>query len=168
MQISVIGSNESAGKEALKTAEELGKEIARAGAVLVCGGKLGVMEAACRGAKLEGGTTVGILPNSIEEANEFLDIKIPTGIGYARNTIVANSGDAVIAVCGSIGTLIEILYSCIFGKKVILLKGTKGTADNFDKIMEIPEIKEKIEKCGAEVLEAETPKEAVEIALRSI
>jgi len=164
MQISVIGSD-TAEEKVLQTAEELGKEIAKSGAVLVCGGKQGVMRAACKGAKSENGTTVGILPESADEANEFVDIKIPTRLGYVRNTIVANSGDAVIALCGSVGTLTEIIYATAFSKPIILLEGTGGITDSWGQIHSIPEVKEKLERFKAKILRAKTPKEAVELAL---
>ena len=109
--ISVIGASKCSAKEA-KLAEEVGRELAKRGAVLICGGLTGVMEAACRGAKSEGGLTVGILPgNNRRDANPYVDIPIITGIGYARNSIVAKSGQAVIAIGGKYGTLSEIAYA---------------------------------------------------------
>ena len=109
--ISVIGASKCSAKEA-KLAEEVGRELAKRGAVLICGGLTGVMEAACRGAKSEGGLTVGILPgNSRNDANQYVTIPIITGIGYARNSIVAKSGQAVIAIGGKYGTLSEIAYA---------------------------------------------------------
>ena len=93
---------------ALETAEKIGKLIAQKGGVLVCGGRGGIMRAACKGAKEADGITVGILPFSKEEANEFIDISIPTTMGYVRNYIVANAGDIVIAIGGRWGTLNEI------------------------------------------------------------
>jgi len=109
--VSVIGASKCSAKEA-KLAEEVGRELARRGAVLICGGLTGVMEAACRGARAEGGLTVGILPgNSRNDANKYVTIPIVTGIGYARNSIVARSGQAVIAISGKYGTLSEIAYA---------------------------------------------------------
>ena len=90
-------------------AYEVGRELARRGAVVVCGGLTGVMEAVCRGAKEAGGTTVGILPgHDPAEANPYVDIPLPTGMGYARNAIVAKAGLAVIAIEGAYGTLSEM------------------------------------------------------------
>jgi len=110
--ISVIGASNSCTAEEYKLAEEVGKELARRGAILICGGLDGVMEAACRGASTEGGLTVGILPgNKREDANPYVTIPIVTDIGYARNSIVAKSGQAVIAIGGSYGTLSEIAYA---------------------------------------------------------
>jgi uncharacterized protein (TIGR00725 family) len=115
--ISVIGG-EAAGAEALRLAEEVGRELGRRGLTLLCGGRGGVMEAACRGARAEGAHTIGILPGrNAEETqpNQYVEFPIYTGIGYARNAIVALSGDAVIAISGSYGTLSEIAYALING-----------------------------------------------------
>ena len=117
--IAVIGGSQASAAE-LKTAEEVGRLIARNGATLVCGGMGGVMEAACRGANSEGGLTVGILPGENRQtANEFVHIPIVTGIGYARNVAVVKSARAVIAVGGSFGTLSEIAYALQSGLPVI-------------------------------------------------
>jgi uncharacterized protein (TIGR00725 family) len=110
--ISVIGASNSCTADDYKLAEEVGRELARRGAILICGGLDGVMEAACRGAAAEGGLTVGILPgNKRDDANPYVNIPIVTGLGYARNSIVAKSGQAVIAIGGSYGTLSEIAYA---------------------------------------------------------
>ncbi|MEM0492917.1 MAG: TIGR00725 family protein [Candidatus Thermoplasmatota archaeon] len=114
---------------ALSIAERVGFLIAEHGGVLLCGGRGGVMEAACKGAKSAGGLTIGILPYSKEEANSFVDIAIPTGLGNIRNYIVAGSADSLIAVGGRWGTLNEITYGMITRKRVILLKGTGGCVD---------------------------------------
>jgi uncharacterized protein (TIGR00725 family) len=87
------------------------------------------MRAACKGAKEGKGLTVGILPESKEEANEFIDIPIATGLGTRRNFLVVNACDAVIAIGGRWGTLSEISFSLIFKKPVILIKGTGGIVD---------------------------------------
>jgi hypothetical protein len=109
--VSVIGASNCSARES-KLAEEVGRELARRGAVVICGGLNGVMEAVCRGAKSEGGLTIGILPsNNRLDANPYVDIPIITGLGYARNSIVARSGQAVIAVGGKYGTLSEIAYA---------------------------------------------------------
>lgn len=120
--ISVIGGA-SATPEFLKLAEEVGREIARRGAALVCGGLEGVMEAACKGAAEAGGLTIGILPGTRrEDCNQYVKLPIVTSIGYARNVIVAKSGQAVIAIDGSYGTLSEIAYALQAGIPVIGLK----------------------------------------------
>ncbi|TFF93241.1 TIGR00725 family protein [Candidatus Thorarchaeota archaeon] len=127
--IAVIGGS-SAGEEALTYAEQLGKEIASRGAVLVCGGLGGVMEAACRGAKREGGITVGILPTDAHShANRFVDISIPTGLGYGRNFLVAKSGHAVIAIDGSAGTLSEMAIAWFSDRPIVALKPSGGWAE---------------------------------------
>ena len=109
--VTVIGASDCSAEEA-KLAEEVGRELAKHGATLICGGLEGVMEAACRGASSQGGITVGILPgNSRKDANRHVKIPIVTGMGYARNAIVAKSGQAVIAIGGSYGTLSEIAYA---------------------------------------------------------
>ncbi len=109
--IAVIGGAQPSLEEA-RLAEEVGHELARQGATLVCGGLGGVMEAACRGASLEGGVTIGILPgDSPEAANSYVQIPIVTGIGYARNIAVVKSAQAVIAIGGSYGTLSEIAHA---------------------------------------------------------
>ena len=103
-------------------AEEVGRELARRGAGVVCGGLGGVMEAACRGAVSEGGLTVGILPsNRAEDANEWVKVRIPTGIGIARNRLVALSGSAAIAIDGSYGTLTEIGFALVENIPVVAL-----------------------------------------------
>jgi uncharacterized protein (TIGR00725 family) len=106
--IAVIGGSQASPKE-ISVAEEVGRELAKNGVVLVCGGLGGVMEAACRGASSEGGLTIGILPGEDRrEANRYVQIPIVTGIGYARNVAVVKSAQAVIAIGGSYGTLSEI------------------------------------------------------------
>ena len=109
--IGVIGESKAT-KENYKQAYEVGRLIALAGAALVCGGLSGVMEAACKGAKEAGGMTIGVIPFlDKSSANNYVDIVIPTGMGYARNVIVVHSADAVIAIGGRFGTLTEIGYA---------------------------------------------------------
>jgi uncharacterized protein (TIGR00725 family) len=103
-------------------AYEVGKEIALSGSVLVCGGLGGVMEAACKGAKELNGVTVGIIPqDNFNFANEFCDIVICSGIGFARDFIVATSCDGIIAVGGGIGTLIELSVGYMIKKKIVVI-----------------------------------------------
>jgi len=117
--IAVIGGGQPSPEEA-KIAEEVGRELARQGAILVCGGLGGVMEAACKGASSEGGTTIGILPgDDSQAANRYVQIPIVTGLGEARNVIVVKSAQAVIAIGGSYGTLCEISYALKSGIPVI-------------------------------------------------
>ena len=119
VQVSVIGS----GAEHRARAEEVGRLLAERGCTVVCGGRGEVMAAASRGAKSAGGTTIGILPGtSRADANEWIDHVVVTGLGHARNAVVAASGDAVIAVGGSYGTLTEIAFARIFGRPVVILE----------------------------------------------
>lgn len=142
IQVSVIGS----GAEHEERAEEVGRLLAERGCVVVTGGLGEVMAAAARGAKSAGGTTVGILPGTERRAgNEWLDVEVVTGTGHARNLAVAASGDAVIAVGGAWGTLAEISYAAMLGRRVVILE--PGHA-----VEGIPR--------------ARTPVEAVELALQ--
>ncbi len=149
--IAVIGGGEPAPKEAA-VAEEVGRELARRGAVVICGGLGGVMEAACRGARSQGGATIGVLPgDSAASANPYVEIPIVTGMGYARNIIVVKSARAVIAVGGSYGTLSEIAHARQSGIPVIGLNtwsiSRNGEADS-------------------SIIPAQSAVEAVDIALR--
>jgi uncharacterized protein (TIGR00725 family) len=125
LRIAVIGGSRPgnpvvADRQAVETAFEVGRLIARAGAVVVCGGLGGVMEAACRGAKEEGGLTIGLLPGSSPaDANPWVDVPVATGLGYTRNALVVMNADAVIAVDGEYGTLSEIAYGKIHGRRVV-------------------------------------------------
>ena len=117
--IAVIGGSQCSREEA-KIAEEVGRQLARQGAILVCGGLSGIMEAACKGASSEGGVTIGILPGeSRQAANPYVQIPIVTGLGYARNITVVKSAQAVIAIDGSYGTLSEISHALQSGIPVI-------------------------------------------------
>ena len=117
--IAVIGGSQCSKDEA-RLAEEVGRELARQGAILVCGGLGGVMEAACKGAQSEDGMTIGILPGEIRQAaNPYVQIPIVTGIGHARNVAVVKSSQAVIAIGGSYGTLSEISHALQGGIPVI-------------------------------------------------
>jgi uncharacterized protein (TIGR00725 family) len=133
LQIAVIGyNNDRCTDEARTIAYEIGKEIACAGAILVCGGLGGVMESACKGAKESGGTTVGIIPQEeFSYANEFCDIVICTGIGYARDFVVGSSADGIIAVGGGVGTLIEMGVGYMTNKTIVAIAGSGGVADMY-------------------------------------
>jgi uncharacterized protein (TIGR00725 family) len=144
-QVGIIGSR-SCSSEIASIAERTGRLIASREAVLICGGMTGVMEAAARGAKAEGGLTVGILPGPAKtEANPFIDVKIPTDMGYARNAIIARAADCLIAIAGEFGTLSEIALALQMSKPVITLAS-----------------KWKIEG----TIQANSPEAAVEMALR--
>lgn len=117
--IAVIGGGQ-ASKRDEDAAESVGRHLAQAGAVVVCGGLGGVMAAACRGARHAGGTTVGILPGlDRTEANEWVDVALPTGLGEGRNLLVVRAADAVIAIGGEYGTLSEIGFALRTGVPVV-------------------------------------------------
>ena len=119
MFIAVIGGSQCSPEEE-KLTEEVGRELARRGVILICGGLGGTMEAACRGASSEGGITVGILPGDDRAmANPYVSIPIVTGMGYARNAVVVKSAQAVIAIDGSYGTLSEIAYALQYDIPVV-------------------------------------------------
>jgi uncharacterized protein (TIGR00725 family) len=143
IRIGVIGGS-NPDDRAILMAFRVGQAVGEAGAVLVCGGLGGVMEAAASGAKKAGGLTVGILPGtSPAEANPSIDLPIATSLGYSRNSLVALNSDVLIAIAGEFGTLSEIAYGNIYRKKVIGLDTweVKG------------------------VIKAKTPEEAVQMAL---
>ena len=118
-QVAVIGS----GAENEARAEEVGRLLAEGGCTVVTGGLGEVMAAAARGAKSAGGTTIGILPGEArEDANPWIDHVVVTGIGHARNLAVVASGDAVIAVGGSWGTLAEIAFARRLGRPVVIVE----------------------------------------------
>ena len=122
IQIAVVGSGD-AEPELMLLASEVGSLIARLGAVLICGGLGGVMESAARGAKANQGLTVGILPSyDRHSASRYIDVVIPTGLGHARNVLVAAAGDAVVALPGSYGTRAEVSLALRLGKPVYGLK----------------------------------------------
>ncbi len=132
--IAVIGGSKCSPEEA-ELAEEVGQELAKLDAILVCGGMGGVMEAACKGASSQGGVTIGILPgNSRQTANPYVQIPIVTDLGEARNVIVIKSAQAVIAIGGSYGTLSEISHALRAGIPVIGLNtwslSRNGQLDN--------------------------------------
>lgn len=118
--IAVVGPGSGAAQDELATAEEAGAAIAEAGAVLVCGGLGGVMEAACRGARSRGGLTVGLLPGEVrEDANGWVSLAIPTGLGEARNALIVRSAQALVAIGGGWGTLSEIALARRRGVPVV-------------------------------------------------
>jgi uncharacterized protein (TIGR00725 family) len=148
--IAVIGGSQPTSKEA-KVAEKVGRELAKQGAILVCGGLGGVMEAACKGASSEAGITIGILPgDNRQAANPYVQIPIATSLGYARNAAVVKSAQAVIAIGGSYGTLTEIGYALQSGIPVIGLN-TWAISRN--------------SKLDNSIIPAESPAEAVKKAL---
>jgi uncharacterized protein (TIGR00725 family) len=142
-QVSVIGS----GEENEARAEEVGRLLAERGCTVVTGGLGEVMAAAARGAKSAGGTTIGVLPGErLADANEWVDHAVATGIGHARNLAVVASGQAVIAIGGSWGTLAEIAFARGLGRRVVVLEpGWQLEGDGLER--------------------AESPEQAVDLAL---
>jgi uncharacterized protein (TIGR00725 family) len=138
--IGVIGGRK-AGRNLLATAEEVGRLIGNEGFLLLCGGLGGIMEAAARGAKEAGGSTIGILPQDKKNhANPYIDIPVATGLGIGRNIIIARTADALIAVSGEYGTLSEIAFALQLGKPVVGIKtwDIKGVivADNAEEAVQ--------------------------------
>jgi uncharacterized protein (TIGR00725 family) len=153
VQIAVVGAG-AGDEELLAAAEEVGRRIAEAGAVLVTGGLGGAMEAASRGAAEAGGTAIGVIPSSDPaDANEHVTHAVATGVGQARNLAVVGSGDAVIAVGGEWGTLSEIALARKLGKPVVALRSwpLKNRAGT-----------------DLGIAEADSPETAVETALSSL
>jgi hypothetical protein len=147
LQIGVIGPGQCSQQAAI-LAEQVGREIAQCRALLICGGLGGVMAAAAKGACEAGGTTVGILPGFLmEEANPHITIPIVTGMSHARNVLVVRSSHALIAVEGGYGTLSEIAIALKLGKPVIGLHTWN---------------------VSSKIIEAQTPQEAVRLALGAI
>lgn len=118
----MVGASEASGEQ-FAAAEEVGRLLGERGAVVVSGGRGGVMEAACKGAREGGGTTLGILPGlDRAEANPYVDVAVPTGLGEARNALVVRAADSLIAVGGGYGTLSEVALALKAGKPVVGLK----------------------------------------------
>jgi uncharacterized protein (TIGR00725 family) len=146
----VVGPGEPSSEEAAR-AEEVGRLLGEAGAVVVCGGLGGAMEAVCRGARSAGGLTLGILPGrDRREANEHVEVAVPTGMGEMRNALVVRSADAVIAVGGAYGTLSEIALALRAGKPVVGLGTWELVRDGHP---------------DEGIVRADSPRQAVETAL---
>ena len=121
--VAVVGAGGEVAASVLADAEAVGAELARRGAVVVCGGLGGVMAAACRGARAEGGVTLGILPGlDRADANEWVSVAVATGLGELRNGLVVRSADAVVAIAGEYGTLSEIAFALKAGLRVVGLR----------------------------------------------
>jgi uncharacterized protein (TIGR00725 family) len=117
--VAVVGPGRDASTDELASAESAGAAIAAAGAVFVCGGLGGVMEAACRGARSEGGTTIGLLPGTDrDDANGWVVLALPTGLGEGRNALIVRAADAIVAIGGGWGTLSEIAFALRAGVPV--------------------------------------------------
>jgi uncharacterized protein (TIGR00725 family) len=144
--IAVIGASKATEWE-LATAEALGRALAEAGCVLVCGGLGGVMNAAARGAEAVDGVSIGILPgDDRDDASSYLTVAVATGIGEARNAIVARSSDAVVAVGGEFGTLSEIALALKMSKPVIGIGTWELGRDDLDRdpIVRVNEVAEAV------------------------
>jgi len=151
--LGIIGSARCS-KEISKLAEEVGREVALSGSALICGGREGVMEAAARGAHAAGGLVIGILPgHNRHEGNPYLSVAIATGLGDARNAIIACASDALIAIAGGYGTLSEIGLALKMGKPVIGLGTWKLQLPDGDL---------------SGIIETQDPKEAVVIAISKL
>lgn len=140
--ISVIGGHD-ASPDMIELAENVGKMVAEVGCILVCGGLGGVMEHASKGCKASGGMTIGLLPGKDkQDANPYIDIALPTTIGFARNAMVAASADIIVALPGSHGTSSEISYGIVYKRPIIDL----GSWDRKEmiKVSSVEEAKEKI------------------------
>jgi len=145
--IGVIGAG-SCDEKTARLAQRVGGLIAERGAVLVCGGLGGVMEAASQGAAENGGVTIGVLPGGDrEEANPYIKIPLVTDMGHARNVIIAHTAQALIAISGGYGSLSEISIGLKLGKPVISL-ASWGQIEG--------------------VIKVETPEEAVEAAFDAV
>ena len=137
-----------------RVAREVGEALALQGAVVLCGGLGGVMEAVCEGARSQGGLTIGFLPgDDRDDANEFVDIALPTGLGEMRNMLLVRASDAVIAISGEFGTLSEIAYALRLGVPVIGLDTWGLVKDGEPRAAIVP---------------ASTAAEAVALALNSV
>ena len=142
--IAVVGANKCS-KKLRDQAAEVGRFVAEKGGVIVCGGLGGIMEGAARGAKEGGGVTIGILPTDrAEDANDYIDYAIPSGLGEARNLLVIRTADAVIAFPGKYGTLTEMAFALQAGKPLISVNAWK---------------------LGDGITQAETPLEAAKLAM---
>lgn len=160
LAIGVFGSELFASKKQLSLAFEVGKEIARSGAVLVNGGRKGTMEACAKGAKKEGGFVVSILlGNSRKEANRYVDVAIPTGLGSGRGILIVRTCDALISIGGGNGTLNELCMGYSVGKPIIGIKGSGGWTDRL--VGEYIDEKKKVR-----IIPAKNAKEAVGLAIK--
>ncbi len=149
--IGVIGAGNSASEEGLRLAEEVGYLIARADAILICGGLNGVMQAAAKGAKRGSGLTLGILPTGNKgDANPYIDIPVATAMSTARNLVIVRTADALIAINGSYGTMSEMAHAFDQGKTVFALHTWPMAKAGVDSKLFVP---------------VDTPREAVDRAL---
>jgi len=161
--IAVVGHGLHANENHIKAAERVGKEIAKKDGIVICGGRpYGIMDAVARSVKKEGGITVGILPETDHsKTSKYVDIPILTGMGFARNQILAFSCDAMIVIGGGVGALTEVAYAYVYSKPIIVISGMEGLPAKFiGKYMN--------EKKKVKIIGAKNAKEAVELAFKLI
>jgi len=161
--IGIIGHDKHAKKIHLEIAEEVGKEIALRGGIVLCGGNNGgVPNAVAKGVKQNNGLTVGISPDSdLTNFSKYIDIPILTGMGFARNQIIAFSADALISIGGGVGTFCEMAYGYAYSKPIVVIKGLKGLPEPFvGKYMD--------DKKKVKILGVNSAKDAVELAFKLI
>ena len=152
--ISIVGGHD-VNSEVEQVAHKIGNIVARVGAILVCGGLGGVMTHASRGAKEAGGTTIGLLPGKEKsDANPFIDIALPTAMGFARNCMVACSADIIVALPGSHGTNSEICYGLVYKRPVVDLGD--WNIEGMIKVNGVDEAEEKIKEFISEIKKART------------
>ncbi len=132
--VAVVGGSDCTSAEAV-LAEELGGRLAHGGAVVVCGGLTGVMEAVAKGVRAAGGLTIGILPgNDARDANTYIDVPLATGMGEMRNALLVRVAGAIVAIGGGTGTLSEIALALRIGTPVV------GLHDNFAGLASLPRV----------------------------
>ncbi|MCD6403098.1 MAG: TIGR00725 family protein [Candidatus Aenigmarchaeota archaeon] len=159
--VGVVGQSVGATEEQIKAAERVGRLLAKRNVVVVCGGRnIGIMDAVAKGVEEEGGICVGILPEEdLSQASRHLTIPIPTGMGYARNRIVALASDALIVVGGGVGTLTEVSYAYLQGKPIVVIKGLGSICEQYiGKYLDSKKI--------TKLMGADSPEEAVEIVMK--
>ncbi len=164
IRVGIIGQSGSVSREVAEAAEAVGREVARGGAILLTGGRDGVMEAASRGAKKAGGLTVGILPgDSAEEGNAYLDVPITTGLSFDfRSNILVHSSDVIIMIGGANGTFGELSTAYLNSKPVVVVENTGGWAERLkDAVYEGCYLDE---RRNIKIHYAKTPEEAVKLA----
>ncbi len=164
IQIGVIGDSQIRSNYQYEIAYESGREIALAGAILICGGRTGVMEAACKGVYDEGGISVGILPHDLSDpgVNDFLTIRIPTLLNWARNAIIPLASDGIIACGGNVGTLSELSFASLYRKPLVCITSISGWSKEIGKRGSLDYQKQ------SQIMTAETGKEAVQKILKAV
>ncbi|MFX1282316.1 MAG: TIGR00725 family protein [Promethearchaeota archaeon] len=165
IQVGVIGDSQIRSDAQYEISYEIGREIAQSNAILICGGRGGVMEAACKGVYDAGGISVGILPTNESdlEVNKYLTIKIPTLMNLARNAIVPLASDGVIACGGGAGTLSEITFAWIYQKPIVCISTILGWSQEIGERGFIDHRSSKVH-----IMTAKTGKEAIKKVLEAI